>query len=351
MIAILTDSHFGARNDSPVFREYFKKFLHETFFPELKTFNITTVIHAGDLFDRRKFINFETLNFFRQHFFEPLQEMGIQMIVTIGNHDTVHKNSSRVNSVTELCSFYTNITILTEATEMEFEGVKVLLVPWINEGNYERTIQIIQNTEAEYAIGHLELKGFWMQRGLKAESGMDRNIFKKFKRVMSGHYHHISEEDNVNFLGAMAEITFADVNDPRGFNEWDPKTNEFTHIPNPFRMFHRLYYDDRDKPLDHVLKKVNSKFAGTYVKVIVQHRTNPYYYEQFMEKLYSFDPVNVKIEENYELPDDGETQIDVAEDILTILNKYVDTLEIDVDKTKVKEEIGLLHIEAINLER
>ena len=57
-IAVLNDTHWGARNDSPAFVNYFNRFYDEIFFPYLQENNIKTVIHLGDVVDRRKFINF-----------------------------------------------------------------------------------------------------------------------------------------------------------------------------------------------------------------------------------------------------------------------------------------------------
>jgi DNA repair exonuclease SbcCD nuclease subunit len=71
-IAILGDCHFGMRGDSLEFHNYYKKFYEEVFFPYLIENNIDTVFQMGDLFDRRKFINFNTLYLARQYFFDKL---------------------------------------------------------------------------------------------------------------------------------------------------------------------------------------------------------------------------------------------------------------------------------------
>ena len=42
-IAIITDTHFGARNDSVQFDEYFYQFYEGQFFPYLQKNNIKTV--------------------------------------------------------------------------------------------------------------------------------------------------------------------------------------------------------------------------------------------------------------------------------------------------------------------
>ena len=56
-VAIITDTHWGARNDSQVFTDYFAKFYKNIFFPTLEKKGIKTVIHMGDIVDMRKFIN------------------------------------------------------------------------------------------------------------------------------------------------------------------------------------------------------------------------------------------------------------------------------------------------------
>ena len=352
-LAAIADSHFGARNDSPIFREHFKVYFQEVFFPLLKQKKIKKMIHFGDVWDRRKYVNFVTLNFFRKYFFDPVQEAGIDMDIMLGNHDTTFKDTSEINSVEELCKWYPNIHIFKETTEVDYDGTKVLIVPWINQENSQQSMDMIEKTDAKILFGHLELQGFYMNRSQKAESGISRDVFKKFDRVYSGHYHHQSTEDNITYLGSMFEINFSDYNDPRGVHIWDtkkPETMEFHQ--NPFKMHHRVYYDDKEKELGALLKKITDKFTGTFVKVFVHNKTNPYYFEKFMEKLFSMNPADIKIEEDISLTDGDENSvIDMAEDTLTILYKYVDGLEIDSDKTKIKEELNTLYNTALNMER
>jgi DNA repair exonuclease SbcCD nuclease subunit len=53
-IAIITDQHFGARNDSQHFLDYYEKFYSEVFFPQIDSNDINNVLILGDTFDRRK---------------------------------------------------------------------------------------------------------------------------------------------------------------------------------------------------------------------------------------------------------------------------------------------------------
>ena len=59
-IALITDTHFGARNDNVNFNEYFYQFYEGVFFPYLQQNNIKTCIHLGDCFDRRKYLSYKT---------------------------------------------------------------------------------------------------------------------------------------------------------------------------------------------------------------------------------------------------------------------------------------------------
>ena len=69
-IALVTDTHFGARNDNQNFSDYFYQFYDEVFFPKLIEENITTVVHLGDVMDRRKFVSYKTATDFRKKFLD-----------------------------------------------------------------------------------------------------------------------------------------------------------------------------------------------------------------------------------------------------------------------------------------
>ena len=85
-LAIINDTHFGARNDSQIFLDYFLDFFENQFFPYCKENKITDVIHLGDFFDRRKFINFHTLAETKKRFLDRLSEYDITLHCVLGNH-------------------------------------------------------------------------------------------------------------------------------------------------------------------------------------------------------------------------------------------------------------------------
>ena len=52
-IALITDTHWGVRNDNIAFIDNSKQFLSDLFFPTLEKEGIKTVVHLGDLVDRQ----------------------------------------------------------------------------------------------------------------------------------------------------------------------------------------------------------------------------------------------------------------------------------------------------------
>ena len=108
-VALITDTHFGARSDSIPFDNFFNKFYTEVFFPHLERDQIKTIIHLGDVFDRRKYINFNTLKKCKEYFFDRTADLGIDVHMIAGNHDTFFKNTNEVNALDLLLREYPNV--------------------------------------------------------------------------------------------------------------------------------------------------------------------------------------------------------------------------------------------------
>ena len=130
-VAIITDTHFGARGDSPVFLEHFLNFFENEFFPYIKEHNIKHIIHMGDLMDRRKFVNFLTLKNVRDRFMQRIVDENISTHIVIGNHDIYFRNTNDVNSVEQLFDGESEfVKFYAEPTTIEIDGKKLDLFPW-----------------------------------------------------------------------------------------------------------------------------------------------------------------------------------------------------------------------------
>lgn len=351
-IALITDTHFGARGDSSHFSKYFADFYTNVFFPFLDEHDIKTVFHLGDVFDRRKYINFLSLKECREFFFEPLKARNIQTHIIAGNHDTFYKNTNDVNSVGLLLNEYKNVVTYDTPHEESFEGSDILFMPWICSGNYITSMDVLEKTKCQIVFGHFEINGFEMYKGSFIDSGFESSIFSKFDVVCSGHFHHKSSKGNIHYLGTPYEITWSDFNDPKGFHVFDTDTRELTFIANPYNIFHKIHYDDLDKESSEVMNIDFEQYRNSIVKVIIKNKTNPYWFDLFIGKLEAAGILDMQVVEdhlNLNLEDDQDI-IDEAEDTITILNKYVEQLDLKADKQKLEALLRTLYIEAVNLE-
>ena len=283
-VAIITDQHFGARNDSIAFLDFFEKFYDNTFFPTLDANNISTVLVLGDTFDRRKYVNFYALDRAKKMFFDKLEERGIRVHMLAGNHDTYYKNTNEVNSPDLLLVEYGNIDVISKPETIVIDGTSICMMPWICPENYQESLDHIKNTKAEICMGHFEIAGFAMYRGMESHDGLAKETFEKFDLVFSGHYHHRSSNQHIHYLGNPYELTWQDYNDPRGFHLFDLDTRELEFICNPYRMFERIEYNDKDQePVDLDALELEQK----YVKLVVVNNNDFYKFYKFIHKLYN----------------------------------------------------------------
>ena len=349
-IAIITDTHFGARNDNLNFNDYFFKFYDNVFFPTLKERDITTCIHMGDVVDRRKYISYRIANDFRSRFIERFKELNIDLHIVIGNHDTYYKNTNDVNSMNELVGEDALTSIYSEPQVVEFDDVPIQFIPWINAGNYSKTMEALSKSPAQIAMGHLEVSGFQMYRGQYSENGWDKELFRRFDTVFSGHFHHKSDDGQIYYLGTPYQIFWNDFDDPKGFHIFDTKTRELERIINPHTLFKKIYYDDTQENYDsHDVEQYKEK----YVKLIVVNKKDLYDFDKFVDRLLAADAYEVKIIEDFSDLDASNVSDDIVEnteDTMTLLDRYVDELDITLNKDRLKNTMRTLYNEAQDLE-
>ena len=334
-IAIITDQHFGCRKNSKLFHDYFLEFYNNVFFPTLEKEGITTIINMGDTFDSRKGIDFSALTWAKDNYFDRLKNMGITVHTIVGNHDIYYKNTNDINAIDLLLREYDNIPIYEETTPIEVGGLSILLVPWINSENKEKSVAMINKSQSPVCMGHLELNGFKATPGHMMEHGMEWDIFKKFKKTYSGHYHCRSNQDNIYYLGSPYEFFWNDVNDEnRGFHLFDTETLEHTPVNNPYRLHKIIYYNDQDHQLFDARELENK-----IVKVVVRRKSDQVKFEKFIDKLYSVNVAELKIVENFGLHQADDFEAFESEDTISILNRYIEEAEVDLDKSIVQKII------------
>ena len=341
-VAIISDTHYGARKGSKLFHDYFEEFYKNIFFPTLEKEEITTVLHLGDAFDSRKSIDYQSLEWTKRVVLDPLLKYDVHMLV--GNHDAYYKNTNSVNSPSLLLQNYSNIKTYSDPEVIKIENLNVLLIPWICADNEEKTLRLIKNSGCKVAMGHLELNGFQAHRGHTMDDGMDSIVFDNFTKVFSGHYHTRSNNGTVFYLGNPYEIFWNDVNDTRGFHIFDTETLEHTPVNNPYKMYYVIYYDD-----DNYQTFDTREYENKIVKVIVRKKSNTKKFEKFIDKLYASNVSELKIVENLQIEENEDFEAYESEDTLSILNRYVEESEISLDKSIVQKMLHEIYREACEI--
>jgi len=344
-ICILGDTHIVVSNDSPFFLNNSLSFFKNKFFPYLKENSIKTVIHLGDVFDRRKFINLNTLNRVRNEFLKPFYDGDFELHCILGNHDVYYRNTNRINSLNSLLD-NSKVRIYNSPTTANVFGYDLGFIPWITSDNEQECLDYIQEKTCNMLFGHIILRGYEVMRGVSSIEGNDPAVFSDYERVFSGHFHCKQESKNIFYVGTPYQLNFSDLNEVKGFHVFDLNTKRITFIENENKIFKQVKYNDQKKQM---LEIDFSFFENSFVKVIVENKSQPYTFERFMENLNSIAVAGIDVVEEsmFEL---SNNQLENAyEDTLTIINKEIDDMT-DVDnKQKLKKMIHDLYVESLTL--
>ena len=341
-ILLITDQHFGVRNDNEHFINHYKKFYGQVVIPFIKASGIKEIISLGDTFDRRRYINFHSLDEAKEMWFDQLIKLGCNHTMLIGNHDIYYKNTLKVNAPHEILGEY-NFDVIDKPTTKSYDGTDILMLPWICDDNKSEIFEAVQRSKAPVLMGHLELNGFEAHPGHIMESGMDGTFFNKFKRVFSGHYHQKSTKGNISYLGNPYQLYWNDYGCKRGFHVFDTTTLKTTFYRNPFDIFYKLYYNNG------VSIPESEDLKGSFVKLIVEEKGDYQKFDYAVKQLQNIGLGDLKIVEDLSAELECSDSTMETEDTMTLLESYIDEIELKVDKSNVKSVMRSLYVEASEL--
>lgn len=300
----------------------------------------------GDAFDNRKNIDYWSLDWAKDNVYDKFKNLGVKVWQLVGNHDVYYKNTNRINSIDSLLEHYDNIVPISSPGQYEVGDFKCFMLPWICDDNYQETCDAIEKSDAKIAFGHLELTGFELYPGMVQQGGIDKGIIEKFDTVFSGHYHTRSNDGHTFYLGNPYEMYWNDCGDKRGFSIFDTETGEMEFVQNPYTMFKKIYYDSNPSATfkAHLYK-------DKIVKLFIRSRSSQLEYDKFLEKLLKSGIIDLKVVENTEI-NDKEVDLDgeKIEDTLTLLNKYIEDSDFELEKERVKKLLKEVYLEACESE-
>lgn len=272
------------------------------------------------------------------------------MDIIPGNHDVVYKNTNDLCSLKELMGHYmNNVNIVMEPKVMNYGNLKFALIPWINAENYADTMKFVKKCKADMVGGHFEFEGFEMHKGAVNTHGMSTKEFERFELVLSGHFHTKSHKGNIHYLGSQMEFNWGDCEDKKYFHVIDTETRAMTPVLNPLTLFEKVLYNDEKMSYnEYPVESMQNKF----VKVVVIKKTDLFGFDRFIDMIQQVKVHELKIAEDFAeyLGDSVADEKVSVEDTTQLLDSYIEAVETDLSKDRLKNIMRGLYVEASNME-
>lgn len=341
IIAKIADTHFGVGNSNGMFLRYQDRYFKDLV-QQLADRGVTDLIHAGDLYDVRKTINFKTLRETARFFRERMLVAPFNVHLIVGNHDSYSKNTLKINAINELLN-WTPFKIYQEPTEIEIDGCKILMMPWICADNEKQCYELLEKSFADICVGHFDISGFGMSKEVINQSGVPRSIFNKFKRTFSGHFHLPSEQDNIIYVGSPYQLTWSDYGDTKRVILYDTETNAIEYLENKDDIFKKIYYSPD-------IKLEDGEYEDKIVKIYATDVANSYEFDNFVKKVESHNPYSVSVIDMMEYDTSSNVEVNMTKDTMSFLADCVSAMDIkDSEKDEVKALMLKLYTKAQEL--
>lgn len=350
-IAILNDTHCGARNSAEWMIDYQERFYNEVFFPYLLEHDIKQIIHAGDYFENRKTAaSVQAIESNKKVFVNKLDEYDMGVHVIPGNHDVFYKNTNKLTSLTTHLAYTENYNyggrIVPVFEPEEYYSSNVCLIPWVNEENVEEVRKFIKKTKANICIGHFEFEGFPFQKEgspcLESAQGLKPDELAKFDMVLSGHFHTKSKKGNIQYLGSQLEFTWADYDDPKYFHILDTETLELTPVRNPITLFEKIN-------LSEALEKDKSFFNKKICQIIIDVEVPQKKKDKLINDIMTTSISVSMVEQNKFNRGDVDVDLAKVSDTLSLIKTYIDEADTNsLNKDTLKALSEKLYYASIN---
>lgn len=344
-ILMISDIHFGVKNNSERYLEIIKDFFLKTLAKAIDTRNITDVRILGDLFDCRNHINVRTFNTVLEIFrwYESNQK-NVHFKILLGNHDIYYKNRIDVNSL-EILRGFKNVTIIDDIVKETINGKKIITFPWLVEESktlHDFNAICAGDEKFDLCLGHFEIKGFEISKGQFDDFGLEKGKFKNFKRVFTGHYHLRNTMNQISYLGCPYQITWGDYGDSKGIHIYDideGKTEfiENTDSPTFIKITIQDVLDDST-----LLERVK----GNSIKIVIDKKYDEVDIVKSMTKIEGLAPIKLDVENEFIEEVDENDDLDITmTDTLSFLSEYVKNIKLEdnIEEKKLLSFLTELH--------
>lgn len=218
---------------------------------------LTDLVFVGDIFDNRRFVASDILDWVYRFFDERLAKFQCHIIA--GNHDMLYDNSSEV-CLLRMLSRLPNVHLYMDKVGMEHIGNKKwFFVPWVQEDKMESVsswlLKVARgNIDNNVIVGHFDMIGAQMEAKTVSKAGFEPQMFLNAARLtISGHYHCRSEiddgESRILYTGTPYHMSFGHVGVAAGYHVYDDETGEIEFIENTVSP---IFIETSDTALDQL---------------------------------------------------------------------------------------------------
>jgi len=304
---ILSDTHLGFRNDSPLWLGVTLK-LFQTIVDECSRRNIYQIWHLGDWFHNRKTINLKTIE--TAYMIADLLK-NLEVLLVVGNHDIFYKHQIEPTSL-DLYKELKNFRIIKESLVEDNK----MFCPWGDKP--------AEGLKKDYLFGHFEIGGFPMNESysLPEKNRLKADDFKNFGAVISGHFHMPSSKGNIRYIGAPFQMSFADTGN-RGFYIFDNGELEFIEFTDSPKFVILTTEDEF----------VSEKIANNIVKLVYTEDYGRNENTKILERLQSFSPAYLYVDFSKSMDFDVNRVEEIVDDKqvkdnMTIFFEFIDLVAV-----------------------
>lgn len=205
-LAMMTDIHIGARNNSVQHNEDCLNFI-DWFIEKVKEEKPSHIAFLGDFFENRNQINVKTLNYASQ-VCRKLDSLGIPIIFIVGNHDLYHRQDRTIYS-TDIFADFKNFLMVNEPMRLSRD---FFVAPFLFRSEYPDMVADIN--ASKYVLGHFEFRNFVVTGATRLmDHGPDADDFAGPKYIFSGHFHKRQANKNIIYIGNTFPTNFGDAGD------------------------------------------------------------------------------------------------------------------------------------------
>ena len=346
---MVSDSHLGCRSNSVLWLSIIEDYFFEFFIPLVKKeYKEGDVLyHLGDVFDNRQSVNLAAQDL-AIRVFEELGKIFPDIHIIVGNHDIMRKNSNDIASV-DCLKYLPNVTVHKQPKILKYGNTKCLLMPWRRDHAHEKETLDSIKENIDYMFCHTETRGVQTSPSTKHlhEGGNDVGIFKRFKRVYSGHIHYRQDKQNFVLVGNPYQMTRSDRGNQKGIYVLDLDTGKHEFFMNKRSPeFIRYYINDiLEMRMDDIKKEIKDNFVDVFIPSNVLGKYNINMFMDYLDGVARKLEPRIYDEENPYDREDGEMSDFNGElNLMNIAAEYINSLEYEEDlKERLKVSVQDLY--------